>query len=277
MPTHKIICGKSEIELKRFEEESIDLVVTSPPYDNLRDYKGYTFDFKTTAKELFRVVKEGGVVVWVVGDATINGSETGTSFKQALFFKEIGFNLHDTMIYEKANFSMPTKNRYHQIFEYMFVFSKGKPKTFNPIVDRKNAWAGHTCFGENTVREKSGKLKNLNYKNVVNDYGMRFNIWRMNTVGQENVCKKLPHPAMFPKRLANDHIRSWSNEGDLVLDPCVGSGTTLMEAERLKRNSIGIEISKEYCEDAYQRLKDEIEQEQTTLTSNVSTIEKIGF
>ena len=139
---NKIICGNCVEIMKEWENNIIDLTITSPPYDNLRDYKGYVFDFENIAKQLYRVTKSGGVVVWIVGDATIKGSETGTSFRQALYFKEIGFNLHDTMIYSKAGFQYPATNRYHQTFEYMFIFSKGKPKTFNPIKDRKNKWDG---------------------------------------------------------------------------------------------------------------------------------------
>ena len=243
------------------ELEQVDLTVTSPPYDNLRDYKGYVFNFEEIAKELFRITKDGGVVVWVVGDATINGSETGTSFKQALYFKEIGFNLHDTMIYQKVNFSMPQKNRYHQIFEFMFIFSKGKPKSFNPIIDRKNKWIGKTCFGKNTVRLKNGETKAIGGEDKkINQYGKRFNIWRMNTVGQENVCKKLPHPAMFPKKLARDHILSWSNKGDIVLDPMCGSGTVPKMCEKLNRRWLACEISEEYCELSAKRIEAETSQ-----------------
>lgn len=97
--------------MKEIPDDFIDLTVTSPPYDNLRDYNNemtWNFEkFKEVAKELFRITKPGGVVVWVVGDATIKGSETGTSFRQALFFKDCGFNLHDTMIYKKTRTLSP--------------------------------------------------------------------------------------------------------------------------------------------------------------------------
>jgi DNA modification methylase len=131
---NKIICGDCLEVMKKIPDGSVDLVLTSPPYDNLRTYNGYNFDFEGIAKELHRVTKDGGVIVWVVGDATIKGSETGTSFKQALYFKEIGFNLHDTMIYHKNNYPPLTHNRYEQCFEYMFVFSKRYLKSFNPIM-----------------------------------------------------------------------------------------------------------------------------------------------
>lgn len=244
----EIICGDSAEVLKTFEPDCIDLTVTSPPYDNLRKYNGYTFDFETIARELYRVTRSGGVVVWVVGDATIDGSETGTSFRQALYFKECGFSLHDTMIYEKNGIAFPSTNRYQQSFEYMFVFSKGKPKSVNLITDRQNRWANARHFGKPTKRRENGELKQK-ARMVTKKNGVRWNIWRYNngygyTAEEDYVYQ---HPAMFPEALANDHILSWSNPGDLVLDCFAGSGTTLKTAKRLGRNYIGIEISPEYC------------------------------
>ncbi len=226
----------------------IDLTVTSPPYDNLRTYKGFVFDYQSMFKELYRITKPGGVVVWVVGDATINGSETGTSFKQALYAKDIGFNLHDTMIYEKAGFSNPSNNRYHQVFEYMFIFSKGRPKTFNPLKDRKKKWNG--SWGNASNRQKNGILIKKE-KTTCNEYGMRFNIWRYANgkgFGQKDEIS-YRHPATFPEQLAQDHILSWSNEGDVVLDPMCGSGTTCKMAWLNNRKFIGIDISEEYIND----------------------------
>ena len=227
--------------MKTMEDECIDLTVTSPPYDNLRTYNGYTFDFEGIAKELFRITKKGGVVVWVVGDATIKRSETGTSFKQALFFKDIGFNLHDTMIYSKTGMKNPSNDRYHQTFEYMFILSKGKLKTFNPIKDRKNKYVG-VHGGEKSFR---------------GEYGMRFNVW-LYANGGNNSSKDdiFIHPAVFPEQLANDHIISWSNEGDTVFDPFTGSGTTGKMALLNNRNFIGCEISEEYCDLAVKRIQD---------------------
>ena len=220
--------------MKLLDDEIIDLTVTSPPYDNMRNYKGYSFDFESIAKELYRITKQGGVVVWVVGDQTIQGSETGTSFKQALFFKEIGFKLHDTMIYEKNSASYPAhkkSSRYTQIFEYMFVFCKGKIKTHNLICDKKNKWAGYKDF--------SGKIKN-----PVPNFSPRNNIWKYTTSFND----KTDHPAVFPEKLAQDHILSWSNKKDLVFDPFMGSGTTAKMAILNDRNWLGFEISEEYCE-----------------------------
>lgn len=260
MLTHKIYYGDCTRIMRKLIPESIDLVVTSPPYDNLRNYNGYLFDFETIAKELFRIVKHGGVIVWVVGDATIDGSETGTSFRQALYFKEIGFHLNDTMIYEKNGSPYPAtkqSNRYTQIFEYMFILSKGKPKTVNLIADKKNRWEGLTSWGARTIRHVDGTLKRTGPFQVAH-YSPRNNIWRYNTgFGHTSKDKQaFKHPATFPEDLVRDHILTWSNEGDLVLDPLAGGGTTLLAAERTGRNSIGIDISKEYCKLAYKRLRE---------------------
>ena len=204
--------------MKTLEDKSIDMVLTSPPYDNLRDYKGYTFKFEGIAKEIYRVLKDGGVCVQVVGDATINGSETGTSFKQALFFKELGLNLHDTMIWSKPTFTATgaLKTRYAQTFEYMFVFSKGKIKTFNPIKDRINKSFGRDKK-HGTVRQANGTTKPISNQNkIIPEFGQRFNVWEMPTeVSNLNRF----HPAQFPEKLAEDHILSWSNEGDIIFDP----------------------------------------------------------
>ena len=241
--------------LRLLQNDCIDLTVTSPPYDNLRKYNGFSWDFESVAKELYRVTKLGGVVVWVVGDATVNGSETGTSLKQALYFKECGFNLHDTMIWYKGSCPFPDKTRYYQSFEFMFVFVKGKIETFNPIEDRVNKWGGTKVHG--TLRQPDGSLKTptgIKVGRCVKEKGVRFNVWevspeRKNTTG---------HPAVFPEQLAQDHILTWSNEGDIVLDPFMGSGTTAKMAILNNRNYIGFEISKEYCEIAEKRLKEAI-------------------
>ena len=244
--------------MKLLPDECIDLTVTSPPYDNLRDYNNevtWNFEkFQEIAKELFRITKPGGVVVWVVGDATINGSETGTSFRQALYFKEIGFNLHDTMIYQKSN-PMPIQhNRYQPCFEYMFVLSKGKPKTFNPIMENTVNPGGKITT---TQREKDGsKNRGTGYGNKRKPFRYRHNIWKYN-VGDNQTTKDsvaFEHPAIFPEQLAADHIISWSNPGDIVLDPFLGSGTTAKIALLNNRNFIGFEISEEYCEIAEQRI-----------------------
>ena len=251
----KILCGSSQTVMSTLKEESVDLTVTSPPYDNIRDYKGYCFeeeDFKEIVNQLYRITKKGGVVVWVVGDATMKGSETGTSFRQALGFMEGGFKLHDTMIYEKNTSSFPAQRkgkRYTQIFEYMFIFCKGKMKTGNLICDKANKWAGHTNWGKNTQRGKDGKLKETKDIKPVPDFSPRNNIWKYNVGKGFNSSDKESHkhPAIFPEKLAEDHILSWSNEGDVVLDPFMGSGTTCKMAKKNGRKYIGIDMSEEYC------------------------------
>lgn len=246
----KLINDDCAVALKEIKSESIDLTVTSPPYDNLRDYNGYTFDFKVIADELLRVTKVGGVVVWVVSDGTVNGSETGTSFKQALYFKDIGFNLHDTMIWAKDTFLFPDKTRYGQSFEYMFILSKGKPKAIHKICDRKNKWAGTKVHGTSRDADGTTFRKANNNKTTIKEYGERFNVWQLSGEKQN----KTGHPAVFPISLARDHILSWSDIGDTVLDPFMGSGTTGLASLELNRDFIGIEISDKYFEIAKCRL-----------------------
>ena len=240
--------------LKLLKDNSIDLVVTSPPYDNLRKYKGFSFDFKNIVKELYRVIKEGGVIVWVVGDATIKGSETGTSFKQALYFMECGFNLHDTMIYEKNGCGACGSNKcYIQNFEYMFIFTKGKIKTYNLIYDRENKIIGKQKT--NTNRDKFTADNGRKYREIeTKKYGRRFNIWKYNQSVHDNFSKK--HPAPFPEELAEDHIISWSNENDIIMDIFSGSGTTHKMALKNNRKFIGFELSQDYINIEEQRIKE---------------------
>ena len=246
---NKIYCGNCLDTLKQIGDESIDMVLTSPPYDGLRKYNGYVFDFESIVKELYRVLKPNCVVVWVVGDAVEDGSETGTSFKQALYFKEVGFNIHDTMIYEKNSSTFPARrkgNRYTQIFEYMFVFSKGKP-TANLLCDKINKWAGYTSF--------DGKIP------PVPKMSPRTNIWKYVTSFDD----KNDHPAVFPEELAKDHILSWSNEEDIILDIFNGSGTTCKMAYVNNRNYIGMDISEKYCEMAELRIEKTRPKEETEI------------
>ena len=238
--------------MARMQDGFIDLTLTSPPYDNLRDYNGYSFDFESIAKELYRVTKEGGVVVWIVADATIKGSETGTSFKQALYFKEVGFNLHDTMIWNKGNFTAvgSLKTRYAPVFEYMFIFTKGKIKTFNPIKDRLNKSVNRKRSGG--VRQVDGSVKKLtNYDKPIQKLGQRHNVWLQYPEMSNN--SRL-HPAPFPEQLAKDHIISWSNENEIVYDCFMGSGTTAKMAILNNRKYIGSELSADYCEIIKKRL-----------------------
>ena len=254
-----IECGDCLELMKDLPDECIDLTVTSPPYDNLRTYKGFSWDFEGVARELYRITKKGGVVVWIVADATINGSETGTSFRQALYFKEIGFRLHDTMIWEKPSFTATGSLtvRYASVFEYMFVLSKGKPKTFNPIKDKKNKTAGVKKHG--TIRKPDGSFKRKSsIGKETAEFGQRHNVWHISTT--QSSVERTGHPAQCSEQLVNDHIISWSNEGDIVFDPFLGSGTTAKMAVVNNRHYIGFEIAEEYFEIACKRL-DEVERE----------------
>ena len=246
--------------MKSIPNGSIDLTVTSPPYDNLRTYENscdWNFKiFTRIARELYRVTKDGGVVVWVVGDETIEGSETLFSFKQAIYFKRIGFNLHDTMIYDKGFSKFPSDARYGQSFEYMFILSKGIPSKFNPIKIKTKQY---------------GKIKNITDRNIngstknkqvtINEFKNERNVWVIDN-GYNRTSKDsyaFEHPAIFPESLANDHILSWSNEGDTILDPFLGSGTTAKMAIRNKRNFIGFEKVEKYFKIAERRILEEID------------------
>ena len=251
---NKTYCMDCLEGMKLLPDNYVDLTVTSPPYDDLRKYNGYSFDFENIAKELYRVTKDGGVVVWVVGDKTKNGSETGTSFKQALYFKEIGFNLHDTMIYSSDKPPL-SHNRYEQKFEYMFIFSKGKPKTWNPIMEECK-YAGSSKKAR-TFRHTGEELEETHNKGEVKSHKIKGNIWFYPTGYQKSSKDKIAfkHPAIFPEQLAHDHITSWSNEGDIVMDIFSGSGTTHKMASLNNRNFIGFEISQEYIDIEEERIK----------------------
>ena len=255
--------------MQEMDENMVDLCVTSPPYDDLRTYNDsskWDFEvFKEVAQGLYRVMKVGGVIVWVVGDAVIKGSETGSSFRQALYFMDLGFKLHDTMIYEKNGTAFPARrdgNRYSQLFEYMFILSKdSKPKTANLICDKPNKWAGWQPWGKSggTMRSKDGTLVERQQKPTP-DFSPRNNIWKYNT-GKGYTTKDdfaFEHPAMYPELLAQDHIMTWSNEDDLVLDPFMGAGTTAVISKDTNRNFIGFEIDESYYNVSQRRLKEHV-------------------
>lgn len=261
----RLVCGDCIEAMSAMEEGSVDLVVTSPPYDGLRKYHGserekFTWDvFESLLGELWRVLADGGVIVWVVGDQTRNGSESGTSFGQALAFMERGFRLHDTMIYQKT--ALPKNhNRYEQEFEYMFVFSKGKPKTFNPIripckyPEKPGSRDGQTY---SVTDEKMRSMRSGKKRKPVGETKIKGNVWYYPT-GKNHSTKDdiaFKHPAIFPEGLAADHIKSWTVEGDLVLDPLMGSGTVGKMAVLAGRDFVGIDVSHEYCHIAKSRIE----------------------
>lgn len=256
MNINKLYCIDNIEGMNQLSDNFIDLTVTSPPYDNLRDYNNFIFDFENVANQLFRVTKDGGVVVWVVGDSyDKRGSESLTSFNQAIYFKEIGFNVHDTMIYKKNSYPFPPSNRYYQQFEYMFVFSKGKPKTHN-LLRQKTKWKKDTKE-ISTYRKKDGSTAEMKYEKG-KDERILDNVWDINTGFMRTTKDKFAyeHPAMFPEELAEKHILSWSNEGDLVFDPFVGSGTTPKMAKKNNRNYLGFDISKKYIDIAIKRINE---------------------
>lgn len=228
-------------------DASIDLTVTSPPYDNMRTYNGFTFQFEPIARELWRVTKEGGVIVWNVNDATINGSETGTSFKQVLYFQSLGFNIHDTMIWEKTGSgALGSQLCYAQNFEFMFVLSKGRPNAINLIRDRENVIkSGAVKVNCALTADRSSQSRTVQRK----PFGKRTNIWKMQPQ------QRTEHPAPFPEALARDHIISWSEAGDQVLDVFMGSGTTGVACIQTGRKFLGMELSREYFDIAKVRIE----------------------
>lgn len=257
---NKLYLGDNIKIMKTIPDNSVDLVITSPPYDDLRDYENKILwdynTFKKVAKQLYRIIKQGGIVVWVIGDKTDKGNKSLTSFKHALFFQEIGFNVYDVIIYEKSGTGPPHPKRYFNAYEYMFILCKGRPKTVNLLKDKKNSCGGMTTFAEVTRREKNGTLTNKG-KKVINEYGVRTNIWRYNN-GKGFSCKDkiaYNHPAIFPEKLVEDHILSWSNPGDIVLDPFGGSGTTAKVSLEQNRKWIYIEKVKKYYDIAEIRIK----------------------
>lgn len=249
---NKIIWGDCKKIMRQIPDQVIDLTVTSPPYDDLRDYNGFVFDYESIGRELFRITKKGGVVVWVVGDRIVKGNRTLTSFRQAIFFQEIGFNVHDVMIYQKKNTPFMRSNAYTNCYEFMCVFSKGSPKTFNPLlVPTKRS--GYEMLVTN--RKPDGVIRKVMAK--LKEEKVRTNIWDY-AVGLGGTTRDkiaFTVPAAFPEKLAEDHILSWSNEGDLVLDPMCGSGTTCKMAKLRDRKYIGIDISEEYCKITQERLR----------------------
>ena len=257
--------------MQLMDEKSVDLVVTSPPYDDLRTYNDsskWDFDvFKDVAKGLVRVLKDGGVIMWNVNDATIKGSETGSSFRQCLHFMDLGLRLHDTMIYEKTGTAFASgvnSVRYTQVFEYCFILSKGRPKTINLIQDKKNKWAGITSWGNATSRKKDGTTHDPNRKsNAIKEWGVRTNIWRIKNSGGFGQSSKASykHPATMPEELARGHIKTWSGVNDIVLDPFMGAGTTAQVSAEENRQYIGFEIDETYhkmCIDRMQPFKDNL-------------------
>lgn len=244
---YRIECSDCVDFMRTLSDGFVDLTVTSPPYDNLRSYNGADFDFEQTAMELYRVTADGGVVVWVKGDQTKNGSESGSSFRQALYFMDVGFNLYDTMIYEKRNYIPLTHRRYEQAFEYMFVFSKGKPKAFNPIMV--------PCKGAGKLESYGSARRRFIDKNQAmrSPDGIEWKRTKSEKI-HPNIfvyscgSTRSGHPAPFPDKLAEDCVYSWSNIGDTVFDPFLGSGTTCRAAVSLGRAFVGCDISQEYCD-----------------------------
>jgi site-specific DNA-methyltransferase (adenine-specific) len=241
--------------LGRLPDDMIDMTITSPPYDDLREYNGYHFPVQDIAAALYDKTKPGGVVIWVVGDRTVNGGETLTSFRHALTFQETGFKVHDTMLYVKNN-PIPSDcgKRYRQCFEYMFCFAKGQPKTFNPITEPTKS-AGTKIKAFRITERGRGNVPDEDIGRQIKTERKAGNIFTYN-VGTSSSQDRVAfnHPAIFPEKLVEDQIRTWTDTGDVVYDPFMGSGTTAKVAHLLDRKWLGSEISEEYVNLANERL-----------------------
>ena len=256
--------GRSFGDIKReIGEGAVDLIVTSPPYDGVRQYGGHRFRFNEVADICGFVLAPGGVLVWIVNDSIDReGSETMTSFKMALTFRErVGLRLNDTMIYHKVHLGNPTVVRYPQSFEYMFVFSNGAPKTVNLLRDQKSIHGGRKTRNSGTGRKKDGAPHQYDKPRIRPEYHLRSNVWTY-YVGGGHTAPDFPrafeHPALMHLQLATEHILSWSNPGDLVFDPLAGSGTTLRAAKNLGRRAVGIEVHKPYVDLMVERMGQEV-------------------
>lgn len=258
LPINQIVCGDNCDVLGTFPRDCIDLVVTSPPYDDLRTYGGHEWDFYGVAWQLKRILKPGGVIVWVVNDSTVGGSETGSSWSQVSYFRSMGLSLHDTMIFQKLN-PIPQiyRKRYRNDFEYMFVLSKGTPKTHNAIMEPCKH-AGLELNGTKYKNFSKGDQGRKKKAKPVKPDKIKGNVWPYVVGKKAEDQESAGHPAPFPCQLARDHILSWSNEGDVVLDPFSGSGTTAKMAKHNGRRYIGIEVNPEYCEIAEKRLQQKV-------------------
>lgn len=249
---NKILCDDCSKIMECIPDGVIDLVVTSPPYDDLRIYKGFSFNFEKIVQELYRVIKKRGMVVWVVGDKINKGNRSLTSFRQAIYFQESGFKVHDVMIYKKKNTPFMRSNAYTSCYEFMFIFCKESPKTFNPLTEptKRN---GYEMLVTNRkpdgiIKKVLAELKETKVKTNIWEYAVGFG-----GTTRDRIAFK--HPATFPEKLAQDHVLSWSNEGEIVLDPLCGSGTTCKMAKLHNRRFIGIDISEEYCKIAQKRIQ----------------------
>lgn len=276
---NKIYCGNNLDLFSNLENDTIHLIVTSPPYSNIRKYNGFDWNFQKVAQEMFRVLVEGGIIAWVVGDQYLNGSRDLQTFRQGIYFKDIcGFNIHDIIIYQKSGFNFPANNRYHQVWESILVLSKGKPRVFNPICDRKNAYPGQKPHGRHRGHDENDyvDMSKVVKTKPAGEYGKRTNVWYVKVGGGHVTDDKFAHkhPAIFPDSLAGDLIKSYSNQDEIVLDPFNGSGTTTKMAKLLKRKFLGFEISKEYCDLANLRLTN-LEQSQNHASNHQPELSSI--
>lgn len=255
----RLLTGDACEILPTIRESSVDLTVFSPPYDGLRDYKGKpSFDMAVLGREILRVTKEGGVCCMVIQDATKNGAKSLTSFRTACLFADLGWRLFECCIYSRAGVpgAWWTK-RFRVDHEYIFIFTRGDglPRRFDKtslMVESK--YAGITAGG--TKRTTKGDFVAIK-KTVISPLKCRGTIWHYAASNTERNKTKSEHPATYPDSLARDIISCFSKEGDLVLDPMMGSGTTGIASVNMGRRFLGIEISVQYMEIAKRRFRAE--------------------
>jgi site-specific DNA-methyltransferase (adenine-specific) len=255
----QIIHNDCVSEMATLPDNCIPLTVTSPPYDKLRRYGGQRWSFETfekVARQLFRLTMPGGVVLWVVQDGTVDGSLTGTSARQWLYFQQIGFDLNSVLILATRGWRSQT-SRYANQFHFGFVLSKGRPRAFHPIRDRINSTAGQRL--RCSRRSASGEaVTTYNGDRRLGLHGYRANVWFYDVGGGKSTKDRYAsrHEALMPEQMARDLIISWSRPGDLIFDPFCGAATTCKMALLSHRHYLGIEAHALYYRLALRRMRD---------------------
>jgi site-specific DNA-methyltransferase (adenine-specific) len=266
------------VGMRKIPDGAIDLVVTSPPYDNLRDYNGYSVDLNETGKNIYRILKDGGVAVMVIQDQTKNFGKSLTSFRTIVdWCDNVGFKLFECVIYRKNGTEGAWwKNRFRVDHEYMPIFLKGeKPQYFNKDslkVKSKHGGKIMTGFANRKTNGETGK----SITKAINEMKCRGTVWDYLMAGDKDPVKR-KHPAPFPDKIPFDFINCFCPPNGIVLDPFVGSGSTVVGAKKLNRSFIGFDISEEYCNLTRKRLDsvspdDELFQESRSGSSRVNSI-----
>lgn len=253
---NEIYCIDCVEGMKKIPDNSVDIVVTSPPYDGIRDYNGFNFDLHETGRGLIRILKEGGIVAMVIQDQTKNFGKTLTSFKTIIdWCDNIGFKLFECVIYRKhGSEGAWWTNRFRVDHEYMPIFLKGeKPQYFNKENLKVPSIHGGKVMTGSGSRRTDGKT-NARVTRPINTMKCRGTIWNYLMAGDKDPIKR-QHPAPFPDQIPLDFIECFCPPGGVVLDPFMGSGSTAVAAKKLNRKYIGFDTSEEYIKIAHARLR----------------------